>query len=286
MLKKKRKEKKPNTTINDEFPYIDDVPLEEWKERPVVVIDPGKKSLLTMMDQENNFLSYTNRQRLKETKRLKHQTKLLEIKKELGIEELEQELIGLNSKTCDPDYFKAYADKKIELHDRLYRKYEEKKFRQYKWYSYIERRRSEDKLLNRIEKKYGENIVIVIGDWSIGKQMRNFISTPNLRLKRKLKEKFRVYNIDEFRTSCIHYKMKEKCENLKAEDKKIRGKKRTLHSVLTCKMENKRKGCINRDKNGCKNMMRIVENIRRGEERPEELKRKATNQGESQMVVE
>ena len=59
-------------------------------------------------------------------------------------------------------------------------------------------------MLNKIENKYGKDIKIIIGDWSIGKQMRNFISTPNLAIKRKLNTRFEVYNIDEFRTSCLN----------------------------------------------------------------------------------
>ena len=56
--------------------------------------------------------------------------------------------------------------------------------------------------------------------------MRNFISTPMIGLKRKLKERFKVYNFDEFRTSLLHYKTEEKCENLYLPDKK--GKKRKI----------------------------------------------------------
>jgi hypothetical protein len=44
---------------------------------------------------------------------------------------------------------------------------------------------------------------MIYGDWSIGKAMQNFISTPNLGLKRKLSEHFIIYSIDEFRTSKI-----------------------------------------------------------------------------------
>ena len=36
--------------------------------------------------------------------------------------------------------------------------------------------------------------------------MRNFISTPNLGLKNKLLEYYPIYNLDEYRTSCINYK--------------------------------------------------------------------------------
>ena len=79
------------------------------------------------------------------------------------------------------------------------------------------------------------------GDWSQGKQMRNFISTPMIGLKRKLRERFKIYNIDEFRrkrlvrfnsprTSCLNYKTETKCKNLYLPDKK--GKLRKLHSVF------------------------------------------------------
>ena len=67
------------------------------------------------------------------------------------------------------------------------------------------------------------------------KQMRNFISTPNLGIKRKLAKKFNIYNIDEYRTSCLYYKTEEKGDNFYITDKF--NKKRKLHSVLTFKME-------------------------------------------------
>ena len=92
--------------------------------------------------------------------------------------------------------------------------YEDEKFRQYKWYAYINKKRSEDNMNNLIKKKFGENINLIHGNWGVTKQMRNFISTPNLGVKRKLKETFNVFNIDEYRTSCLHNKTEEKCDNL------------------------------------------------------------------------
>ena len=126
-------------------------------------------------------------------------------------------------------------------------------------------------MLNKIENKYGKDIKIIIGDWSIGKQMRNFISTPNLSIKRKLNTRFEVYNIDEFRTSCLNYKTEELCNNLYLPDK--RNIERKMHSILTFKMENKRKGCINRDKNGCKNIQKVFNHYIETGDRPEKYKR-------------
>ena len=74
-----------------------------------------------------------------------------------------------------------------------------------------------------------------MGDWSIGKQMKNFISTPNLGLKRKLNEYYKVYNLDEFRTLLLNYKTNKKCENLYLLDKKQVVRK--LYSVLTYQTE-------------------------------------------------
>ena len=153
----------------------------------------------------------------------------------------------------------------------MYKLYQNTKFRQYKWYAFINKKRTEDNMLNKIEKTYTKDSIIIIGDWSIGKQMKNFISTPNLLLKRKLQERFKVYDIDEYRTSCLNYKTEELCNNLYLPDKK--NKERKIHSILTYKMENKRNGCINRDKNGCKNIQKVFNHYILYNERPERYKR-------------
>ena len=45
--------------------------------------------------------------------------------------------------------------------------------------------------MNNIEERYGKDAVIIMGDWSATKQMRGFISTPNIGMKRKTE----VYDI-------------------------------------------------------------------------------------------
>ena len=72
----------------------------------------------------------------------------------------------------------------------------------------------------------------------------------------ELIEYFRIYSIDEFRTSLLNYKTEEKNENLYLPDKK--GVVRKIHSILTYQMENNRMGCINRDKNSVKNMAKLT----------------------------
>jgi len=98
-----------------------------------------------------------------------------------------------------------------------------------------------------------------------------YISTPNLGLKRKLAEYFKVYNIDEFRSSCLNYKTEEKSDNLYLPDKQ--GKLRKIHSILTYQTESKRMGCINRDENAVNNMVKIVKEYIEKKKRPLKFKR-------------
>ncbi len=266
----KKENKETKKEVLHEFPYIDEV-SKDFLYGKHLFIDPGKRSLLTMMDDDGNYFSYTNKQRIKETKRIKYSSLLKNYKDKQHITEIENTLSLFNSKTCDIEKFKEYIKEKLKVNDAIAKLYQDEKFRKYKWYSYINTKRTEDNMLNKIENKYGKDIKIIIGDWSIGKQMRNFISTPNLAIKRKLNTRFEVYNIDEFRTSCLNYKTEELCNNLYLPDKK--NIERKMHSILTFKMENKRKGCINRDKNGCKNIQKVFNHYIETGERPEKYKR-------------
>jgi hypothetical protein len=151
------------------------------------------------------------------------------------------------------------------------KKYEDDIFRRYKWYGYINRKKAETELIRNINETFGENVSIIQGDWSVGKSMRGFISTPNLGLKRVLAEHYPVYSLDEFRTSCINYKTEKLTENIYLPDKN--GKMRKIHSILTYQTESKRLGCINRDENSVNNMIIIVKYYFEYRDRPEIFKR-------------
>ena len=252
----------PQTQITHsklEFPYIDEVNKLSLGNKHIF-IDPGKRSLFTMVDDDDNFLKYTNGEYMSRTKRLRYQKHINKYKKSKGVTIIEHELTSFNSKSCSSSVFITYIQKKLEINNKLIESYNDTKYRQYKWYSFINKKRAEDIMLNKIENKYSKDHVIIIGDWSIGKQMSNFISTPNLTLKRKLRERFKVFNIDEYRTSCLHNNTEERCGHLKLPvyNKKQKNiKTQNMHSILTYKMENNRLGCIDRDKNGCLNIKKI-----------------------------
>ena len=249
-----------------EFQYIEDVSKTELEGKHIF-IDPGKRSLFTMMDDEGKFYSYTNKWRLRQTKRLKYQELIQKHRDTLGITKLEEELSVHNTKTCDIAKFSTYINVREKLRIQLQPKYEANKFQQYRWYSYINTKRCEDTMLNKIEKTYSKDHKIILGDWSVGKAMKNFISTPNLGLRRKLATRFDVYLIDEFRTSCLHWQTEEQCSNLYLPDKNKQQRK--MHPILTFTTESQRLGCINRDKNSCKNIRKLFNFYMQNGKRPE-----------------
>jgi hypothetical protein len=420
-----------------EFLYFDEVPKEQLVDVGLYA-DVGKRELLTMLDNQENIFRYTIHQRIHETKRIKYRSIIDNFRLRQGIIIIEQELSDYNSKTCEPILFRDYMLKKIEVNERLYPLYSADKYRQYRWYGYLNTIKSDQKLVNhlkeiiinkksismdgsivstrpkeieqrptmikgqtyhqikkherhdqklirnvtdlkkatnlnfgrkfkivlksrhlvedvshdpmietikqlddhvslmtqrinlmdqeiqelqkqlnqnrlnrdrlrdgryrkkshcsdqrqdrknrkshdrqnfeRTQKIVGHHVIesnikpiMIMGDWSIGKQMRNFVPTPNLHLKRLLSKHFRIYNEDEFRTSCVHYRTNQRCENFTYID--TQGKKRKLHSVLTYQMENQRLGCINRDNNGCHNIRKLFRYYMETNQRPDPYQR-------------
>ena len=271
---------KKKTVISNELKYFTEIKenTEEFNEfinGKKIYVDPGKRSLYTMIDDDGNIFSYRNKQRIRETKSAKYGRLLTNYRKREGIIEIEKLLSDYNSKSCNIEEFSAYISIKNQINSVVYDIYKNEIFRKYKWYSYINTRRSESNLSNKINKKYNENkdknLIIILGDWDISKQMRHFKPTPNKHLKKLLTENFKVYEIDEYRTSKLHHKTSSVCGNLYLKNKE--GKLEKKHSILSFKMKNKM-GYLDRDKNSCKNMRKIVNHwITTGEERPKRYKR-------------
>lgn len=293
--RKRERERNSNETNKERIKYVDFMYIDEVDKSELrgdcVYIDPGKRSIFYMMDDNGVKLNYTNKRVIHDTKRLKYQRLIKNYKDKLGITKIENSLSDYNSKTCNLNEFENYIAQKTKINSLLFDKYSDIKFRQYRWYGYINRKRCEDNMLNLMERTYGRDKLFILGDASLGKQMRGMLSTPNIRLSRRLKERFKVFHIDEFRTSCLHYRTEERCKNLYYIDEIKRDRlrlqltellkfKRTesntkkmdyiesylnsstvtsrkLHSVLTYKMENSRLGCINRDNNAVNNIKKL-----------------------------
>ena len=275
---KKNENKGNSITKYIEFPYLEELNENQYnklKNNNWVVCDPGMRCLMYMKNKDGVTYKYTNRMHMNKTKRLKYQRLVTNYKDKKEITKIENKLSEFNSKSCILDEFKKFIKNKNELNKVLLEKYKEDIFRKYKWFSYINRKKAETDLARNIKNKFGKDVILIHGDWSDRLKTTpsriKYISTPNLGLKRKLSEYLTIYNLDEFRTSCLNYKTEERCVNMYLPDKK--GIERKIHSILTYQTESKRMGCINRDENAVNNMIKIVNTYLLNKIRPEKFRR-------------
>jgi hypothetical protein len=252
----------------------------------LVMIDPGKNpDLLYMCNYDDNvkkvkYFKYTTKQRLHEIGTIKHRKILQKFKDENKINEIEKKLGEVSSKTCIFKQFIIYTKNKNEVDEILREHYNLPFIRKLRVRSYINKLRSESKLVNNIESKFKNNnkeIVLIYGDWSRLNQMRGVISTPCIGLKRRLAENFKIFNIDEFRTSCLDNITLKKNKNASVYNKKS-GKKKELHSVLVSNIlgnadSRPLKRFQNRNRNSSLNMRNIIENYKNNGERKLEFSR-------------
>lgn len=236
--------------------------LRENKKRKVKLNDKSIEELEGKLSLYNS--KTTNYDKFKKYVQLK-----LAMRKSVSKYEYEKKKNELNDvndkiKTKEINLIKEIEfNKFIELNIKVNNLGEGIKYNEYiqklKWFGYINKSAHEDKLLNEIERIYGSDAVFVIGNWSNKGNLKK-ISMPNIGMIKLLSKRFKVFLIDEFRTSILNYKTEEKMKNLKVKSKEI-------HSIFTLKM-GKNSGCINRDYNACMNMHKIVKNLIKTKERP------------------
>ena len=264
--------------------YIDE--LSDYsgiKNKKIVAIDPNKADLIYCVDSDNktaNEFRYTQDSRRKECKIKKYSKIILELKKEKvddkTIIEYETELSKLNRKTLIIKDFKEYIKKKSEINNKLYKFYEKYIFRKLKLNGYINKKKHEQKMINNFKKIFGkpEEAIIAIGDWEQKKQMKYKEATKGIGMRKLFRQNnYKVYLVDEFRTSCMCSICKDetgRCEKFQVREnpKPYKSENILCHGLLTCK---KCSGVWNRDVNSATNIYRIAKNAINGIERPKYL---------------
>ena len=243
----------------------------------MMVIIASRRRAMHKADSFMHF-RYTQQQRLFETgtKRHNEQRKKLK-KKEIDgktVQQWEEYLSTCNHKTLHIDSFKEYLKKKNEVNSKLLPFYGEEVFRQLQWFAKSNRQRSEQNMLNRFKKKYGDptKVVIGYGSWCPSRNMRH--QPPFMRKGlRKLFQRagYIVVLVDEFRTSlqCYHCACEEgKCETFR---KCKNPRPWTSHEIIV------RHGfvrCTNcKRSNSSFNILCIMECHRAGQGRPANLRR-------------
>jgi hypothetical protein len=189
-----------------EFKHLDelsDEELDDLNNYKLIGVDPGKRNIITTIDENRIKCKYSSCQRSVECLH-KHKKKIFDALKTDAIKTIEHDLSNYNSKSTDIRSFLKYIYEKNKANNKLHPFYQNSVFRKYNWKTYIHTQQSEQKLINTIKEKYNENnkkICLMYGNWSQTKQMRNFIPTPGIGFKRRLAKKFKIITVDEFNTS-------------------------------------------------------------------------------------
>ena len=207
-IRKDLKDKKWGSRVpilqEQDFYNIEDLSKEQLdtlKNRNIVGCDPGKRSLVYMMDKNGNKLQYTAPQRKRESKTKTNQRILLLERKRNGIIEIETHLSFQNSKSVDYEKFKMYLIEKDKLNKETTEFYKKELWRKMKFRQYSYGKKSIDTFLNRIKETFGENILIGYGNWSRSSQMKHFMPTMNKGLRKLIHKKYDTITINECNTS-------------------------------------------------------------------------------------
>jgi hypothetical protein len=272
-IRKDLKDKKWGSKVpilqEQDFYNIEDLSKEQLdtlKERNIVGCDPGKRSLVYMMDKNGNKLQYTAPQRKRESKTKTNQRILLEERKRNGIVEKETILSFQNSKSVDYEKFKSYLVEKDKLNKETAEFYKRDTWRKMKFRQYSYSKKSIDTFLNKIKETFGENILIGYGNWSRSTQMKHFMPTMNKGLRKLIHKKYDTITINECNTSKKCCDCNKDLEYYKDKEGKKVFRLLICSECVSC--ENKKIVFRTRDANSSINIMKLTQSWIEKQERP------------------
>jgi hypothetical protein len=273
-LKDKKWGSKLPVVNEEEFYNIEDLPkeiLDTLKDKTIVGCDPGKHSLVYMMDDKRNKLQYTASQRKVESYGKRNQRILLQEKKRNKIIEKETELSLQNSKSVDIEKFKMYLVEKTKLNKEVKEFYQREVWRKMGFRQYSYGKKSIDTFLNKIKETFGENLLIGYGNWSRSSQMKHIMPTMNKGLRKLIHKKYDTITINECYTS-------QKCCDCYGELEYYRNKQmKKEFRLLVCSncvsCENKKIVFRTRDANSAINIMKLTKLWIEKQERPCEFQK-------------
>ena len=276
-LKDKKWGSRVPTLQEQEFHNIEDLSIEQLdtlKNRNIVGCDPGKHSLVYMMDSQGNKLQYTASQRKIESYGKRNERILLQEKKRNNIIEKETHLSSKNSKSVDYEKFKVFLVEKDKLNKETTEFYKRDVWRKMKFRQYSYGKKSIDIFLNKIKETFGDNVLIGYGNWSRNTQMKHIMPTMNKGLRKLIHKKYDTLTINEYYTSqkcCECYNDLKHCK-----DKKGKEIYRLFHCSNCVSSKNKNIVFRTRDKNSAISIMKLTKEWIETQTRPSEFQRQAS----------
>jgi hypothetical protein len=194
--------------------------------------DPGKDNLffatngkVTSVTKDNGktyrkteTFRYSNAQRKFEMKCKIYDKRREQLKTKKVIME-ETKLSKYNANTCKWPNMMEYMKIKNEVNEKLFGFYKKYEHRQLKWYTYINKERSESNMLNRFKDKFGspKDTLILMGDWSENRPKKYQEPTKGKSLRKLFINKghYKLYLVNEYCTSKMMYQTGEELVKFK-----------------------------------------------------------------------
>ena len=276
-LKDKKWGSRVPTLQEQEFNNIEDLSIEQLDtltNRNIVGCDPGKHSLVYMMDSNGKKLQYTASQRKIESYGKRNERILLQEKKRNNITEKETHLSSKNSKSVDYEKFKVFLVEKDKLNKETTEFYKRDVWRKMKFRQYSYGKKSIDTFLNKIKETFGDNVLIGYGNWSRSTQMKHIMPTMNKGLRKLIHKKYDTITINEYYTSqkcCECYNDLKHCKDKKGKE---------IYRLFQCSncVSSKNKNIVfrTRDKNSAISIMKLTKEWIETQTRPSEFQRQAS----------
>jgi hypothetical protein len=149
------------------------------------------------------------------------------------VKDAEDWLSHVDSRVSGVEAFKAYLKRRFEVEDYLKEFYGDRVYRLHRWWNWRDRRKSEDRFIQRAVKTFGKNAVLAYGDWSAGYAMKHLAPTPTRGLRARLAKKLKVVMVEEYNTT----KLCSRCHGETVPDP-------VLKREVICKDGSKRKDSV------------------------------------------
>ena len=227
----------------------------------------------------------------KEEKKIKDYEKEVKIHENESIKSIELLKTNYGIKGVNMEKIKENIKKTEKINTVLKKTYELEIYRKLEWNGYINRAKSESKMIKDFGKKMGkkDEVIVIVGDYSINSSnMKGTLPAISKRIITILKKNgYEVNLISEYNTSKLCNECGEKLEKFhkrKSSKPKRKGKEEEVHGLLRCQSL-KCKIIHNRDKNAVKNMLKIVKNIKNTGNRQKEYCREIKLPCQSALAI-
>jgi hypothetical protein len=241
-------------------------------------IDPGVRCLITSYDTNDKVIQVSTRE-------YRHKSKMISACKKRENwykrwEHYEEWKLIPTIKTSKTSVMKEYF-KYVFPRLRIFTEFHiEKGFRNLNFTSYCRSKATLAKICERISgvNKKTKHMKTLVGFGDYSQQhglVKSHPTTPILRLKKELRRYCKVVDIDEYKTSktCSSCNKEIVLYRNRIQRKKMGvlepiAKMTNIHSVIRCKHNECKLCCMDRDINASKNILGLLLNQYRGEERP------------------